>query len=348
MQIDNYAPVIIPTLNRYEHLKRCVESLAHCTHADKTELIIGLDYPPSEKYEEGWKKIREYLPTITGFEKVTVLFRKKNLGAVANMNDLIDHVFKSKDCYIFTEDDNVFSPCFLEFINKGLEKYKEVEQVSAICGYTHQEMYHISTNNVFCGHSVPAYGVGRWKDIDEKYRDRDYNWAFKELKRNRKRSFSYYRTHPSLLFMLVSMIWSRTNYGDLLWCFNNLQDGTFSISPSVSMVRNLGCDGSGLHSGYVSGLDKQEIMTQEHFEPDDIELIITDEYKRRYRMRNMPSGFFARQFNKLYKFTIVSIFLLFDNRKNADEPFSWFISKVFALWKRGSKMKTAVNKATAS
>ena len=65
-------------------------------------------------------------------------------------------------------------------------------------------------------------------------------------------------------------------------------------------------------------------------------------------MRNMPIGFFARQFNKLYKFTIVSIFLLFDNRKNADEPFSWFIDKVFALWKKGSKMKTAVNKATAS
>ena len=50
-------PVYIPTLNRYEHFRNCVESLARCTHADKIELVVGLDYPPSEKYVEGWKKI---------------------------------------------------------------------------------------------------------------------------------------------------------------------------------------------------------------------------------------------------------------------------------------------------
>ena len=48
-----FYPVIIYTLNRYEHFRRCVESLARNTHAEQTELVIGLDYPPSEKYVEG-------------------------------------------------------------------------------------------------------------------------------------------------------------------------------------------------------------------------------------------------------------------------------------------------------
>ena len=56
-----YAPVYIPTLNRYEHFKRCLESLERCTDADKTDVYVGLDYPPSEKYVAGWKKIDEYL-----------------------------------------------------------------------------------------------------------------------------------------------------------------------------------------------------------------------------------------------------------------------------------------------
>lgn len=43
-----YYPVIIPTLNRFEHFKNCVESLANCTYAPETELIIGLDFPPAE------------------------------------------------------------------------------------------------------------------------------------------------------------------------------------------------------------------------------------------------------------------------------------------------------------
>ena len=61
MEIKQYAPVWIPTLNRFEHFKRCLESLERCTGADKTDVYVGLDYPPSDKYVEGWKKIDAYL-----------------------------------------------------------------------------------------------------------------------------------------------------------------------------------------------------------------------------------------------------------------------------------------------
>ncbi len=53
MEITTYAPVLIPTLNRYEHFKRCLESLELCTGADKTDVYVGLDFPPSEKYHKG-------------------------------------------------------------------------------------------------------------------------------------------------------------------------------------------------------------------------------------------------------------------------------------------------------
>ena len=61
MEIKTYAPVLIPTLNRYEHFKRCLESLEKCTGAEHTEIFVALDYPPSEKYKEGWSKICKYL-----------------------------------------------------------------------------------------------------------------------------------------------------------------------------------------------------------------------------------------------------------------------------------------------
>ena len=50
-------PICIPTCNRYEHLKRCVESLSKCTLASETDLIISVDYPPSDKYVDGNEKI---------------------------------------------------------------------------------------------------------------------------------------------------------------------------------------------------------------------------------------------------------------------------------------------------
>ena len=84
-----YAPIVIPTLCRNEHFMRCVESLSRCSLADQTELFIGLDYPPSDKYRPGYEAICEFIPTITGFGKVTIIKRDKNYGAVENMNDLV-------------------------------------------------------------------------------------------------------------------------------------------------------------------------------------------------------------------------------------------------------------------
>ena len=115
-----YYPVIIPTLNRYEHFKRCVESLARNTHADKTELVIGLDYPPSKKYEKGYKQIKEYLPSINGFKKITIFGRRENYGVHRNFIALQNYAFEHYDAVISTEDDNEFSPCFLDYMNKAL------------------------------------------------------------------------------------------------------------------------------------------------------------------------------------------------------------------------------------
>lgn len=41
----NYAPILLPTLCRYEPLVRCIDSLRRNAWADRTDLVIALDYP---------------------------------------------------------------------------------------------------------------------------------------------------------------------------------------------------------------------------------------------------------------------------------------------------------------
>ena len=164
-----YYPVIIPTCNRYGHLRACVESLAACTHADKTELVISLDYPPSEKYVEGWGKIKEYLPTITGFRKVTTFVQEKNLGVGENGNFsfLVNYVSAHYDAWISTEDDNVFSPCFLDYMDKGLEMYRDDESVLSINAFFYNENIPFDYRDSTIVKSIylfSAWGVGMWGD----------------------------------------------------------------------------------------------------------------------------------------------------------------------------------------
>ncbi len=52
-----YAPVAIPTLNRIDHLKRCISSLAKNEYAKYTNIYISVDYPPNEKYLDGYNEI---------------------------------------------------------------------------------------------------------------------------------------------------------------------------------------------------------------------------------------------------------------------------------------------------
>lgn len=346
-----YAPVIIPTLNRYDHFRNCLESLEKCTGADNTEVYVGLDYPPSEKYVEGWRRINDYLlekEKNNGFKSLFVRRREHNCGvghAYSNSMLLRYEIYDKYDRYIFTEDDNVFSPCFLEFINNCFEKYKNDKQITVVCGYTHPEFCYKGKPNIQCVIDTPAYGMGCWKWYDEYINERTYNWFFSELKKSKRRTLSLFRRYPAVIYMSVSMIWKKFNSGDLRQSILNMINGTYAICPSVSLSRNMGADGSGLHSGYVEGLDKQEILIQKHFLLDEINIKTTKKHDKLLFKLNMPKNWLVRQAVLIQRLSVVLIFLFFDKRSNADEPFSGFINFIIKTWERGKRLKWTAYKA---
>lgn len=275
---NDYAPIIIPTLNRWKHLKRCVESLARCKQAAQTELIIGLDYPPSEKYVEGYNEMRDYLPTIKGFEKVTVLAANHNLGAVENIVKLRKYVQeRGFDSFIFTEDDNEFSPNFLEYINKGLELYKNDEKIMAVCGYSYIDIGNDDTaNNVIAYRKFSAWGVGQWcKKVFayEKYGGKAY---LEQVLSSWKTSLRLWRIHPISVNDFLSMHFREQEYGDSMANAQLSLENKYCVFPKLSLVRNCGHDGSGEHCGTSLVFLNQEIDSSCTFVYD--ELVLSKDY----------------------------------------------------------------------
>ncbi|MDE7019248.1 MAG: glycosyltransferase, partial [Lachnospiraceae bacterium] len=167
-----YAPVLIVTLNRYQHLKRCIESLRKNKLARYTDLYIGFDYPPNQKYEKGYHQVKKYLDGgIEGFHNVIIMEHTSNRGVYRNVLDLRAVAYEKYDRYIITEDDNEFSPNYLEYMNKGLKKYEEDDNVLAISGYCYPIESSNFEGNVFkCGTYFAAYGYGIWKQKEEEMR----------------------------------------------------------------------------------------------------------------------------------------------------------------------------------
>ena len=257
MSINNCAPIIIPTLCRYEHLKRCIESLQKNELALQTELFIGLDYPAKEAHWPGYKKIKEYLENgIEGFYKVTVITHTENKGADKNIDILRQRAYEEYEQYIFTEDDNEFSPNFLKYMNKYLEEYQDDDDVIAVTGYAYPVKYPKEDKVYFQNVYFAAYGYGTWKKKEEvmfsemtleNYSNmlQDRNFMKALSKKNRNQFCNFVKGMLGYGFDVIDDGEIRKidiNFG--VWMFYRNKSMIF---PTTSMVRNWGFDGSGVN-----------------------------------------------------------------------------------------------------
>ena len=270
-EIKFFAPVFIPTLCRYDHFKRCVESLAACTHSDKTELIIGLDYPPNDNYKEGYDRIKKYIPTITRFAKVTLIQHKKNLGGLENWYYLDNFCCERYPAYIGTEDDNEFSPCFLDFMNKALQKYEHDDNVTTVSGFSDSICYdQLGYRTYFC-YANSAWGVGMWSQKEKHIKAViNSNSFYVEKFKDTKVAYKFFKMFPARFGAIISMLLQNENWNDVKRSTYNYLLGKYQLRPVISLCRNHGYDGSGVHCSVDISYSKQEISKDKVFDIESI------------------------------------------------------------------------------
>lgn len=247
-----YAPVLIPTVNRYTHFRECIESLARCTWADKTDVFVAVDYPPSEKYWEGYNKIKDYLSNCgdLGFHSLNVVYRETNyfFSGKDNLETLRCYVLEMYDRFIVSEDDNVFSPNFLVYVDKGLEKFKDDHTVLAINGYRHFYPVKFEGNTFFRQNvDFSAWGYGMWKDRRDKYL-RGIPSIYFQNKLTLKNFMKVLNNgNNRAIDFLYRCTDGRSNSDDNSLSVLMPLEGLDVIMPRESLVRNMGWDGSGEH-----------------------------------------------------------------------------------------------------
>ena len=287
--ITTFAPVSIPTLCRYEHFKRCIESLSRCTWAEYTDVYVALDYPTKESHWEGYRKIKEYLESCGNmtFKSLNVVVREKNYGFGPNGNHatIAKEIEEKYDRRIASEDDNEFSPNFLVYMNKMLERFKDDDRIFRICGYnrdvTVPEYY---KNNYYITRSYAAWGVGVWsnKRLPEKYRSYEY---LKSLMTNDETYTILKDRGPSFTEGVMSMLKAKQTPKDMQIALYETFEHKYNICPIISKVRNYGNDGTGAHCpknniAFNSFFANQQIDESSDFEcGDDIFVMQPDGIK---------------------------------------------------------------------
>lgn len=257
VQLTNFAPVFIPTLNRYTHLKECIDSLAKCTHADKTELYISVDYPPSKEYVEGYRKVKQYLSTpIHGFKDVTIFWQENNLGIYENPLFLRQYAFEHFDRMIYTEDDMIFAPSFLDYVNKCLEYWKDDDSVLAVIegGDIEADSY----NTVYRIPCLAGGATAEWNDKFKKYLN-DINYEYLEgiiLNPEKRKKLRLY--NQDTFYNLVLFCYNKQPFWyyadgktvaaiDFVCEIYAIIENKYGITTGEAISKNRGYDGTGAH-----------------------------------------------------------------------------------------------------
>ena len=273
-----FAPVVIPTLNRYSHLKRLVESLKACNNANNTDLIIGLDYPPSDRYVEGWNDIKKYIGSVSGFREVILLESDRNLGVLGNIEALRQYVYNHGYNGIITiEDDNEVSPNFLDFMNFGIKECSKNSNIIAVCGYNYDFDDIRYDNNFYYSKDFSAWGWGTCIENHKKIKDSIISFDYiKETLTISNIIKAIYTKRIDLLRAIFYSCRKKVLLGDVFISWYLLVNNSkYCIFPALTKVRNWGHDGTGLDCGNI----KEDVFRDQKIDMQRTFHAITDNVK---------------------------------------------------------------------
>ena len=249
------APILLFAYNRLAHTRRCVESLLKNALSAESELFIYADGAKDASIQKEVNDVRDYLRTIRGFKRVTLIEREKNWGLARNIIDGVTTQVNRYGRVIVLEDDLVVAPFFLQFMNDALETYKDEPKVGHIqaCDFTQDP----ALPDTFLIKWTGSWGWATWSRA-WKHFNPDGKALLRELE-NRRLNYRFdFNGKYGFTRMLRRQTQGKNNSWAIRWNASLFLKDILSLNVGRSLVQNEGFDGSGTNCGggglYASNL----------------------------------------------------------------------------------------------
>jgi hypothetical protein len=260
----NLAPIILFTYRRPNHAMQTVEALLKNKEASASDLIIYSDGPKGKDAEEGVKKTREYIRTITGFKSIQIIERAYNWGLANSIIDGVTSVINKYGKGIVVEDDLITSPYFLQYMNEALDLYQDCEEVISIHGYMYPVKKEVPES--FFIKTADCWGWGTWKRGWALFNPNSQELLDEIVRKRRCREFNFNNSYP-YTEMLEAQIRGEVDSWAIRWYASALVNDKLTLYPKRSLVFQNGMDGiDGTHCGedtrYIVELSQTPIVLE--------------------------------------------------------------------------------------
>lgn len=293
--MNKLAPILFLVYNRPVHTRKTVEALKKNELASQSELFICSDGAKNDDALQQVKEVRDYIKTIEGFKKITIIEQDKNIGLSRAMISGVTKVVNEYGKIIVLEDDINTSPYFLKFMNEALEFYKDKDKVWHVSGWCHP----IDTDNLedaFLWRCMNCWGWATWAD-KWRYFEKNPDNLVSTWKKDDIDRFNLDGTHD---------FWSQVTQNRdgiidswaIFWYATIFSRQGLCVNPFISQVENIGFDGSG--ENCISSIDQQSLNTDKYFK----NFTLPSDYIENYFMVEQIKRYYLDQLlikNRIFK-----------------------------------------------
>lgn len=244
--MQNLAPIALFVYNRPQHTERTIKFLQQNNLAEESRLFIFSDGARSVNDEEKVAEVRAIINKVDGFKSVKVIERKENAGLANSVIAGVTQLISDYGEVIVFEDDLVTSPHTLTYFNDALNRYRNEEKVMHIGAY----MYPLKADHLpqtFFYRAATSWGWATWGRAWENF-EPNIDTLIKQFDKKKINAFSI-ENKMNFWKQVQEFKKGKNNSWAIRWYASIFLKGGLTLNPSHSLVKNIGHDGTGVHSG---------------------------------------------------------------------------------------------------
>lgn len=245
--------IIVMAYNRPEHTAKVLEALEH-EGAENIKLFIDGPKNSSDSANQ-----QEILNTAQKCSlDINIVERETNIGLAKSITNAVTSVLEENHAVVVLEDDCVPKKGFLTYMNTMLRTQKNNKNIGSVCGYTYPHIpSKADDSDIFVINRFCPWGWGTWKDrwegfsLDLKKAVEQVNYQQLNMQELGNDIYSYC-TNDKFLNNKMD-IWS------LSWILQQFIKNMNVVYPRKSLIRNIGFDGTGVHSSVTNIFDIEDL-----------------------------------------------------------------------------------------
>lgn len=262
------APITIFAYRRVDLLHRVIESLLDNIYARESDIFFYLDGSRGEHDREEVDRVREYVRSIEGFNKVTVIERNRNYGLARNIIEGVTDIVNEYGKIIVLEDDILTCRYFLKYMNDALDLYENENTVMEISGYAFPHGNESVPETAFI-HFADCWGWATWRRAWNCF-EKDPEGLINSFSKDDIFKFNFDGCFP-FWNQVMSNASGQLDTWAVFWQASVYKKNGLMLYPTKSLIKNIGLDGSGENCGVASGYNSELVDKPIEVFPTEIE-----------------------------------------------------------------------------